>query len=79
MVDLYPSFLRKGFRREIFIAFICSISYLLGLAMVTEVGGFLTWPEGLPLAGLLVTYTCFKDQSKAVLPLLPLVEAVARL
>lgn len=38
LVDLYPSFLRKGFRREIFIAFICSISYLLGLTMVTEVG-----------------------------------------
>lgn len=39
LVDLYPSFLRKGFRREIFIALICSISYLLGLTMVTEVGG----------------------------------------
>lgn len=39
MVDLYPSFLRKGYRREIFIAILCSISYLLGLTMVTEVGG----------------------------------------
>lgn len=46
LVDLYPSFLRKGFRREIFIASVCSVSYLLGLAMVTEVGGFLTWHGG---------------------------------
>ncbi|KAK0152727.1 Sodium- and chloride-dependent GABA transporter 3 [Merluccius polli] len=36
IVDLYPSFLRKGYRREIFIAVMCSISYLLGLAMVTK-------------------------------------------
>lgn len=54
MVDLYPSFLRKGFRREIFIALICSISYLLGLTMVTEVGGSLTWHERPPLIELLV-------------------------
>lgn len=43
MVDLYPSFLRKGYRREIFIAIVCSISYLLGLTMVTEVGGCLAF------------------------------------
>lgn len=54
LVDLYPSFLRKGFRREIFIALMCSISYLLGLTMVTEVGGSLPWHEGLPLTGPLV-------------------------
>lgn len=51
LVDLYPSFLRKGFRREIFIALICSISYLLGLTMVTEVGGCLTGMRGLPSQG----------------------------
>ncbi|XP_044067768.1 sodium- and chloride-dependent taurine transporter-like isoform X1 [Siniperca chuatsi] len=38
IVDLYPSVLRKGYRREIFIAVMCLISYLLGLAMVTKGG-----------------------------------------
>lgn len=37
IVDLYPAVLRKGYRREIFIAVMCFMSYLLGLAMVTKV------------------------------------------
>ncbi|KAJ8257949.1 hypothetical protein GJAV_G00191500 [Gymnothorax javanicus] len=38
LVDLHPSFLRKGYRREIFIAVLCFMSYLLGLTMVTQGG-----------------------------------------
>ncbi|XP_072307836.1 sodium- and chloride-dependent taurine transporter-like [Eucyclogobius newberryi] len=38
LVDLYPSFLRKGYRREVFIAILCCMSYLLGLTMVTKGG-----------------------------------------
>lgn len=46
IVDLFPSVLRKGYRREIFIAVVCSISYLLGLAMVTKVSA--RSPSALP-------------------------------
>ncbi|XP_076446772.1 sodium- and chloride-dependent taurine transporter-like [Babylonia areolata] len=38
VVDLYPSFLRRGYRREVFIAIICVISFFIGLSMVTEGG-----------------------------------------
>ncbi|KAL8577398.1 hypothetical protein ACOMHN_060220 [Nucella lapillus] len=38
VVDLYPTFLRRPYRREVFIAIICVISFFIGLSMVTEGG-----------------------------------------
>ncbi|XP_058969883.2 sodium- and chloride-dependent taurine transporter-like [Pocillopora verrucosa] len=38
VVDLYPHYLRRGYRKEMFTAFVCVIWFLLGLAMVTEGG-----------------------------------------
>ena len=37
VMDLYPSVFRKGYRRELLIAAICAISFLIGLSMVSEV------------------------------------------
>ncbi|XP_061659018.1 sodium- and chloride-dependent GABA transporter 2-like [Syngnathoides biaculeatus] len=41
LVDLYPAFLRQGYRRELVLLAICSISCLLGLSLVTEGGMYL--------------------------------------
>ena len=37
VVDLNPNVFRKGHRREILIAVVCVISFLIGLSMVCEV------------------------------------------
>ncbi|KAK3787759.1 hypothetical protein RRG08_049705 [Elysia crispata] len=37
-VDLYPKFLRRNYNKEIFIAIVCLICFLIGLSMVTEGG-----------------------------------------
>ena len=59
LVDLHPSLLRKGFHREIFIASICCVSYLLGLTMVTEVGGSCLARGGPPPCWALGAFTVF--------------------
>ena len=37
VVDLFPRFLRRGYRKELFTAFVCAIWFVIGLSMVTEV------------------------------------------
>ena len=37
IVDLFPKQLRRGYRKEIFIACVCMVWYLIGLSMVTKV------------------------------------------
>ncbi|XP_055959006.1 sodium- and chloride-dependent taurine transporter isoform X1 [Patella vulgata] len=38
VVDQYPDFLRKGYRKEMFIGFICVLNFFVGLSMVTNGG-----------------------------------------
>lgn len=37
LVDLFPGTLRRGHRREVFIAIVSAVSFLIGLLMVTKV------------------------------------------
>ena len=37
IVDLFPQHLRRGYRKELFTAFVCAVWFLIGLSMVTEV------------------------------------------
>ena len=37
IVDLFPHYFRRGYRKELFTAFVCAISFVIGLSMVTEV------------------------------------------
>lgn len=37
VVDRWPQHLRRGYRREILIGFVCLIAFAVGLTMVTNV------------------------------------------
>ena len=37
VVDIYPKVFRKGYRREILIAVLCLLWYVMGLWTITEV------------------------------------------
>ena len=37
IVDLFPHFFRRGYRKELFTAFVCIIWFVIGLSMVTKV------------------------------------------
>lgn len=41
LTDLFPGYLRQGFRRELLLLLICSVCCLLGLSLVTEGGMYL--------------------------------------
>nr|XP_057943107.1 sodium- and chloride-dependent GABA transporter 2-like [Doryrhamphus excisus] len=41
LVDLFPSYLRRGYRRELVLLAICTVCCLLGLSLVTEGGMYL--------------------------------------
>ena len=37
VVDRFPQYLRRGYRKELFTACICAVWFLIGLSMVTKV------------------------------------------
>ncbi|XP_071383100.1 sodium- and chloride-dependent GABA transporter 2-like [Centroberyx affinis] len=41
LTDVYPSVIRKGYRRELLLMLICIVCYLLGLFMVSEAGPYI--------------------------------------
>ncbi|XP_023270040.1 sodium- and chloride-dependent GABA transporter 2-like isoform X2 [Seriola lalandi dorsalis] len=41
LTDIYPSQIRKGYRRELILLFICAICYTFGLLLVSEAGAYI--------------------------------------
>ncbi|XP_046406470.1 sodium- and chloride-dependent creatine transporter 1-like [Ischnura elegans] len=60
VVDLYPSTLRKGFNREIFIAIVSAGSFIMGLSMVTN-GGMYVFQlfDYYAASGMVLLWYCF--------------------
>ncbi|XP_076341123.1 sodium- and chloride-dependent taurine transporter-like [Tachypleus tridentatus] len=60
MVDLFPHVLRKGYRREYFIALVCSVSFLLGLALISEGGMYMfQLMDCYSASGMTLLWFCF--------------------
>ncbi|XP_076330985.1 sodium- and chloride-dependent GABA transporter 2-like [Tachypleus tridentatus] len=60
VVDSFPEILRKGYRREVFIAVYCFAAYLVGLFMVTE-GGMYVFQifDYYSASGMTMLWFCF--------------------
>ncbi|XP_045931242.1 solute carrier family 6 member 11a isoform X2 [Micropterus dolomieu] len=41
LTDVYPSQIRKGYRRELFLMLICAICFMFGLLLVSEAGAYI--------------------------------------
>ena len=60
VVDMYPTYIRKGRRREMLIGVICLLCFLIGLSMVTQVSGpFCVWNMSYTGYDIFILPLCF--------------------